>query len=114
MIDVRSAYRRVRALQWISPGSFALCGITFVGVYAILHLLGLREYTSILCGTLPADRTEQVIVGFGGVSYTIFHMLAVLAAPILVIAAGLFAAAQTRLLREPRDPASWGRADVHE
>lgn len=90
MSNPQSIYQRVRRLKWVSPGSFVLCSLTFAGVYAVLHLFGFREYTSIFCGTLPADHTRQIVVGFCGLIYTMFHMLTVLVAPILLIAAGLF------------------------
>jgi hypothetical protein len=94
MIDIKAAYRHIRALKWVSPGSFVLCGVTFAGVHAVLHLLGLRESTSIFCGTLPAERSEQIVAGFCGLMYTFFYMLTVLVTPILLIAAGLFWSAQ--------------------
>lgn len=89
-MNIKQAYRSLRQLKWFSPGCFVLCAVSFAAIYLALHLLGLREYTSVLCGTLPADRTQQTIVGFCGMSYLIFHMLAVAVAPILLIAAALF------------------------
>jgi hypothetical protein len=77
-------------MKWLSPGSFVLCAIAFAGVFTVLHLVGLRERTSVFCGTLPVDRNDQVIQGFMAVSYTLFYMATVIAAPILVLAAGVF------------------------
>lgn len=102
MIGVRAAYRRLRALKWISPSGFLINGLTFAGVYAVLHLLGWRQYTSIFCGTLPADRTEQIATSFCGLIYTMLYMLTVLAAPILILAAGMFGLAQRALARSVR------------
>lgn len=92
MRDWKAVYRQIRALKWLSPGSFLLCAITFTIVYAVLHLIGLRKYTSVLCGTFAAERSEQVLDSFFAVIYILFHMATVIVAPILVIAAGVFQA----------------------
>ncbi len=90
MSKLRDLYRGIRALKWISPGSFLLCAVTFAGVFAVLHLAGSRAHTSILCGTLPASYRDQVVCGFLAILYTVFYMAAVIAAPILALAAGIF------------------------
>lgn len=89
MSRLRDLYQRIRTLKWISPGSFLLCAITFAGVFALLHLAGLRSRTSIFCGTLPAGYDDQVVTGFLAVLYTVFYMAAVIAAPILALGAGI-------------------------
>lgn len=89
-MKIRAARQRIRQLKWMSPGSFLLCAVTFAGVYLVLHAAGFRESTSVFCGTLPTAHGEQVRMGFCALLYTIFYMLTVLAAPILVIAAGVF------------------------
>lgn len=90
MTDWKAAYRQIRALKWLSPGSFLLCAITFTAVYMILHLAGLRAHTSVLCGTFAAERSEQIRGSFLAVIYILFYMATVIVAPILVIAAGIF------------------------
>lgn len=92
MTDWKATYRQIRALKWLSPGSFLLCAITFTVVYMILHLAGLRAHTSVLCGTFAAERSEQVRTSFFAVIYIFFYMATVIVVPILVIAAGIFQA----------------------
>lgn len=90
MMDWKATYRQIRALKWLSPGSFLLCAVTFAGVYLALHLAGLRASTSVLCGTFAAEQSEQVRTSFFAVIYILFYMATVIVAPILVIAAGIF------------------------
>ena len=90
MTDWKTTYRQIRALKWLSPGSFLLCAVTFAGVYLVLHLAGLRASTSVLCGTFAAERTDQIRGSFLAVIYILFYMATVIVAPILVIAAGIF------------------------
>ena len=80
--------RRLKALKWLSPGSFALCAVAFVGVFFVLHLAGWRERTSVFCGTVPLERKTQLIQSFQAVSYTLMYFAAVIMAPILLLAAG--------------------------
>ena len=91
-MDLKARYRQIRALKWMSPGSFILCAITFAAVYVVLHLAGLRSHTSVLCGTFAAKRGEQVLDSFFATIYILFYMATVIVAPILVIAAGIFQA----------------------
>ena len=83
----RRWYRQMRAMKWFCPGSFVLCAMVCAAVYVVLYLLGWRESTSVLCGTLPEDRTAQTIQAFQATMYVIFYMGTAVVAPILVIAA---------------------------
>lgn len=96
MTKLKDAYRRIRKMKWLSEGSFLLCAVTFSGVFAILHIAGGREHTAIFSGNLPAEWNEQVLMGFVGVLYTFFYMMAVILAPILTIAAAIFYALNKR------------------
>ena len=88
----RTWYRRIKALKWLSPGSFVLCAVTFTGVFLVLHLAGWREQTRVFCGTLPAGKNAQIAQSFQAVSYTLLYFATVIVAPILVLAAGVFQA----------------------
>jgi len=90
MIELGSTIRRIRSMKWLSPGSFILCALAFTVVFVVLHLAGLRVYTSILSGTLPAGWGAQVWNGFLAMLYVLFYMMTVIVTPILVIAAVIF------------------------
>ena len=91
MIDrIKSWYRQMRALKWLSPGSFVLCAVTFAGLFLAMHLAGWREQTSVFCGTFPKDQGQQIAQGFEAVCYTLFYFASVIMAPILVLAAGVY------------------------
>jgi hypothetical protein len=90
MDKCRRTYRAIRAMKWLSPGSFLLCAVTFAGFFVLAHVAGWRERTGVFCGTLPKDTGEQVTQGFMAVSYTLLYFATVIVAPILVLAAGVY------------------------
>jgi hypothetical protein len=72
---------------------FSPCGLLvraglLAGTFGVLHLLGLREYTSIICGTSPTGNVADGSAVWG-VLYAFFHFAFVLGVPILVLAAGI-------------------------
>ncbi|MBT7165291.1 MAG: hypothetical protein HN904_21105 [Victivallales bacterium] len=54
-------------------------------LFLIAHLLGLRQYTSVLSGTASFGSLQRL----GGVVYLALYSLFVVCVPVLVIAAGL-------------------------
>lgn len=82
--------RRVRKAKRISPMSFLLYGFGFIGVFAVLHLAGLRERTAVFCGMLPAGSGSPTTALFLATLYAFFYFATVIAAPILILAAGVF------------------------
>ena len=77
--------RRLWRAPLFSPTGLMLrAGVLWLA-YGAAHLAGWRECTSILCGTLPGGWWAQL----AGVIYVALHFTAVVACPILVIAAGL-------------------------
>jgi hypothetical protein len=87
--------RRLWRAPLFSPTGLLVRAGLFTLVYSALHLVGWREYTSILCGTLPGDRWTQLY----GLIYVLLHFAVVVGVPILVIAAGLLALIQRRVAR---------------
>jgi len=66
------------------PRYLARAGLLFA-FFLVLHLLGLREHVSVLSGTEPASG----LLGVGGLLYVAAWLVAVVAAPIFVLAAGI-------------------------
>jgi len=80
--------RTVRAPVF-SPRGLAARAALIALVYALLHLAGLREYASILSGTLPTGDPGDYLAMTLGVAYVLVHLAFFLAAPVLVLAAGI-------------------------
>ena len=93
-----SGQARRRAWRWFFPTSFftpkglAIRAMVLVLVYLVLHAVGLREYVTVFSGTSPTGKLELLPAVFGA-SYAIAYLGAVVIAPILTLAAALFALA---------------------
>jgi hypothetical protein len=59
------------------------------GLFLVLHLCGLRENLSFLCGTSPTGNPADQRAFYWGAVYLLLYFGVVLVAPILLIAAGL-------------------------
>jgi hypothetical protein len=57
--------------------------------FMLLHLFGLREYTSFLCGTYVTPGATSQLSALVGVMYMLSYIGFVILAPILVMAGGL-------------------------
>jgi len=64
-----------------SGWGFLSRGLLIIAVFALLHLLGLREYTSFISGTTSGSSGDLL-----GVTYFILYSLTVFVAPVLIIA----------------------------
>jgi len=72
-----------------SPGGLLLRAAVLSLCFLLVHLLGLREYTSIVCGTSPtADQADTWAI-FLGTSYIVLYFIFVLVVPILFLG-GMF------------------------
>lgn len=68
--------------RFFSAWGFFSRGLLLVLVYIILHLAGLREYTSFISGTTSGGYGDLL-----GITYFISYSLAVFVAPVAIIAA---------------------------
>lgn len=84
MIDRDAEPARARRSLWSPPG-FIVIALTLAALFALAHLGGLRDTTSILSGT-NATPSNAVL----GLIYTVLYFATVLGAPILILAAGIF------------------------
>ena len=69
-------------VRFFSAQSFLARGVLLLAVFAILHLLGLREYTSFISGTTSGSSGDLL-----GITYFLAYSLALFIAPVLLIAA---------------------------
>lgn len=90
MNRLKSIQRWAHNTKLCSPAGFALrAGLLFV-FFLVVHLAGLREYASILSGTMPQGPIGQTVSQFFAVLYIFLYLGAVVIAPILGIAALVF------------------------
>jgi phosphotransferase system glucose/maltose/N-acetylglucosamine-specific IIC component len=80
--------------DFFSPKDFVRHAILIVVAFAIIHAIGLREYTSVLNGTTGSVEMDPASAALLGIVYILFYLATVLLAPILLIAAGFIAAWQ--------------------
>ncbi|HEY3448649.1 MAG TPA: hypothetical protein VGK67_19990 [Myxococcales bacterium] len=59
----------------------------FVLLFAVLHLLGLREHTTVLSGTVVGK--SSIVSGFLGLMYLLSYFAAILLVPPVLVAAGI-------------------------
>ena len=86
----KSPLRQLFGTRLFTPVGFLVRAGLLVIAFFVVHALGLREYTSILCGASASgdssDATLQVILA---AVYLVLYFLAVLVVPVLVIGAGV-------------------------
>jgi len=83
--------RELWRAELFSPKGFVQRAILICVAFAVVHLLGLREFTSVLNGTtgsVEMGRGESAMLGF---IYILSYLAFVLLVPILLLAAAIFA-----------------------
>jgi hypothetical protein len=88
---------------FLSPKDLARSAILIALLYGILTAAGLREYTSILSGTVGSIELGWQISAFLGFAYLFAYLAFVLVAPVLLIAAVLLWFWQKLFQRSPRE-----------
>jgi hypothetical protein len=83
-------------LALVSPRGFLAMAALVGALYGALHLAGIREDTAILSGTEPPGGAASAALGL---LYVCLHFAWVLGAPILVLAAGVYAAMEHWIIR---------------
>jgi len=73
----------------ITPRGLALRAVEFAAPFLIAHLLGLRRFTSVLCGTMDTGELAGPFSALAGLVYVLLYLGATVVAPILAIGAGL-------------------------
>lgn len=68
--------------RFFSAWGFAFRALLILGIFAVFHLSGCREYTSFITGTTSGNLYDVL-----GMAYFLFYMLTVFVAPLLLIGA---------------------------
>jgi hypothetical protein len=77
--------------DFFSPQGFLARALVISAVFLAVHLAGLREYTSVLNGTVGPAAASWRTSAFLGVAYLAIYMAFVLLVPVLILAAGVLA-----------------------
>jgi hypothetical protein len=81
-------FERLLGADFLAPKDFVrhagLIGLLFLAA----HICGLREFTSIISGTMAEPRLGSDVCALLGWGYAALYFAAVVLAPILLIAAG--------------------------
>jgi hypothetical protein len=88
----QSLFARIKALwqaDFLSPKDFVRRALVIAAAYYIVSAFGLREFTSILNGTMASVSLGWHTSAFLGLLYIIFYLAFVLIAPTMLIAAGI-------------------------
>lgn len=72
--------------SFFSAWGFVFRALLIFAVFAVLHLAGLREYTSFISGTTSGNYHDLL-----GMTYFLFYSLAIFVAPILLLASAIIA-----------------------
>jgi TRAP-type C4-dicarboxylate transport system permease small subunit len=91
--------RRWWRAEFFSPKDLLFRAAVIALAFLIVHMAGLREFTSVLNGTIGSVALGWKESAFLGVIYLILYLAFVLLAPILVIAATISVAGQRLALR---------------
>ena len=79
-----------------SPRGFLVRALFVSVAFLAVHLAGLRDYTSVLNGTVGSATAGWRMSAFLGVAYLILYMAFVLVVPVLILGAGILAVWQRR------------------
>jgi hypothetical protein len=101
-LKLREAIRRLWRAELFSPAGFVQRALVISALFLLVHLAGLREYTSILNGTVGPDSAGWAGSAFLGMTYIILYLAFVILAPMLILAAGLLAVWQRLIRRKDR------------
>ena len=87
-----------------SPKGFLTRAAALVVLFAVCHLAGLKEYTSVLCGMPATAGTSKETAAFLGIAYVMTYFMVIIGVPMLVIGAGIFKAALSLLSPKTEEP----------
>lgn len=80
---------RLIGADFFSPKDFVRHAVLILVLFAVAHLCDLREFTTIISGTMASPALGAETCAVLGMSYMTLYFGAVVFAPILLMAAGL-------------------------
>jgi membrane protein implicated in regulation of membrane protease activity len=89
-------FRECWRADFFSPRGFLLRALLIAAVFLAVHLAGLRDYTSVLNGTVGPGSAGWKLSAFLGLAYLAIYMAFVILAPVLILAAAILALCQRR------------------
>jgi len=89
MNAMKDRFDRLVGVDFFSPKDFVRHAVLIVVLFAIAHVFGLREYTSMISGTMASPSLGAETCTLLAMIYLVFYFGAVVLAPVLLIAAGL-------------------------
>lgn len=93
-IGIWQRWRDFHSTKMFSPVGFFRRALILLVLYFLCHVAGLREFTSIVSGSSPSGGRADAVAGALGAVYVVAYLIVVFIVPVLVIASGLFWAAQ--------------------
>jgi hypothetical protein len=75
--------------EFLSPKHLLQWALVFVVAFVVVELAGLREFTSILNGTVGSTTLDRGTAAFLGILYVAVYLGVVVLVPILILAAGI-------------------------
>ena len=87
---IKSFWKKLAALQraeFLSPKDLLQRAGAITVIFLLLHLAGLREFTSVLNGTVGSLALGWKLSGFLAVIYIVSYLAFVVLAPVLILAA---------------------------
>jgi hypothetical protein len=93
-----------------SPGYFLEWAGLLMALFLVANLAGMRQFTSVLNGTVGSTSLDWQTASFLGAAYVMVYLVFILGAPTLIIGAGILAllrkfAASKESNDEPKPPA---------
>lgn len=90
--------------DFCSPKDFVRHAVLIVVLFAVAHLCGLREYTTIITGTMASPALGAEICALLGVAYMALYFGVVVFVPVLLLAAALLKLLQHFTQRHNHEP----------
>ena len=100
MKALRNQLGSLVSAEFFSAKDFVRHAVLIVVLFAVAHAFGLREYTTIISGTMASPALGMWTCGLLGVGYLALYFGAVVLASVLLIAAALLHLWE-RLARRP-------------
>jgi hypothetical protein len=86
--------------DFFSPRGFLLRAFLIAAAFAVVHLAGWRDYTSVLAGTVGPASADMGTSIFLGAAYLFVYMAFVILTPVLLLAAAILSLWQRRPSRK--------------